>query len=191
MVGESRAAAADKPRAIFRPEALQRYMQGRERLILPRYTAQSTAAWMWTIVILLAVGAFAIGVTPVPIVTSATAVIDTSGERAVVFLAPETLSLLRPGQTVRLWLRANAAPATHPIERIEPRLVSPADARRRYQLDDASAGAITRAAAVVTVRLQAPGDRDAYAGSVVPAAVQTGVERVVSRLSGLGRGRGE
>lgn len=191
MVEQSRAAAADTPRAIFRPEALQRYMQGRERLILPRYVAQSTAALMWTIVIVLAVGVFAIGVTPVPIVKSATAVIDTSGARAVVFLAPETLSLLRPGQTVRLWLRANAAPATYPIESIEPRLVSPADARRRYQLDDASASAITRAAAVVTVDLQAPGDRDAYAGSVVPAAVQTGVERVVSRLSGLGQGRGE
>jgi len=166
-------------------------MQGGQRLVLPRYAAQSTAALMWTIVIVLAVGACAIGITRVPIVSSGTAVIDTSGERAVVFLAPETLSRLRPGQTVRLWLHTSAAPVAHPIESVEPRLVSPADARRRYQLDDAAAGAVTRAAAVVTVRLQATGDRDAYAGSVVPAAVQTGVERLVSRLSGLSQGRGE
>ena len=170
---------------------MQRYMQGRQRLVLPRYIAQSTAALMWTLVIVLAVGGVVIGITPVPIVHSGTAVIDTSGERAVVFLAPETLSLLRHGQPAQLWLRANAAPATYPIENVEPRVVSPADARRRYQLDDAAAGAITRAAAVVTIRLQAPGDRDAYAGSVVPAAVQTGVEPVAARLSTLGQGHGE
>jgi hypothetical protein len=98
---------------------------------------------------------------------------------------------LRQGQPAQLWLHANAAPATHPIENVEPRVVSPADARRRYQLDDAAAGAITRPAAVVTIRLQAPGDRDAYAGSVVPAAVQTGVEPVAARLSTLGQGHGE
>ena len=187
----SQTPAAAKPRPIFRQEALQRYMLGRQRLILPRYTAQSTAVLMWTLVIVLGVGGVAIALAPVPVLSSGSAIIDRSSGHAVVFLAPEALSRLRPGQPVKLWLNANTTALTQPIEHVEPRLVSPEDARRRYQLDGAATLAITRPAAVVTLSVPSAIDRHAYAGSIVPATVQTGVERVASRLSALGQRGGE
>ena len=182
--------AASKPRAIFRPEALHRHMQGRQRLVLPCYAAQSTGVLMWTLVIVLTAGGVLIGIARVPVVSPGTAVVDASGEHAVVFLAPETLPRLRPGQEVKLWLHADAAPETGQIESVEPRLVTPAEARRRYRLDDAVAVAITRPAAVATVRVQAI-EGGEYAGSIVRAVVRTGVERVASRLLALGQRGGE
>jgi hypothetical protein len=48
-------------RAIFRREALDHYMRGRETAVLPRYAAAPTLAFMWILLGLLLTGGVILG----------------------------------------------------------------------------------------------------------------------------------
>ena len=48
-------------RAIFRREALDHYMRGREKAVLPRYAAPPTLAFMWILLGLLLTGGVMVG----------------------------------------------------------------------------------------------------------------------------------
>jgi hypothetical protein len=73
----SQAGAAHK-RVIFRPEALQRYMQGREKTVLPRYVAPPVFALMWALLGLLLITGLIVGLAYAGM---ATAVVETGSER--------------------------------------------------------------------------------------------------------------
>lgn len=47
--------------SIFRPRALERYARGGEEQVLPRLATPRELVWLWVLVILLALGAFAAG----------------------------------------------------------------------------------------------------------------------------------
>lgn len=54
--------AGEAHRAIFRREALQHYMRGLEKTVLPRYAAPPTLALMWILLGLLLTAGVIVGV---------------------------------------------------------------------------------------------------------------------------------
>jgi hypothetical protein len=169
-------------RPIFRPEALQRFLDGREQPVLPRYAAGSVAALMWALVVLFMIGIAVIALAPIATYARGTGVVSGDGARVVVFVPAASLPRLARGQDVRLSLDINHVVAAT-VDTVEPAPISPGDARRRYGLDGAALLAITVPSAVVTVRLPHSVDARLFRGSVIPATVQTGSESIAARLS--------
>jgi hypothetical protein len=178
-------------RMIFRPEVLQRYLQGREEAVLPRYAAPPVVAALWALAGVLAAGAAIVALARVPTYSQGPGLIAAGGEQAVVFLPSEDLPRLRAGQPIRLWLDSKGAHIDRRIDTVASSAVSPAEARRRYKLDGAEAAALTRPAAVVTVELGRRFNGLAYAGSILPAVVDTGSERLAARLALVGARDGQ
>jgi hypothetical protein len=176
------------PRAIFRADALQRYLNGREKVVLPRYTTHSVSALLWALVGLLVFAAVTLGLARVPRYTRSAGVVDTAASRVVLFVPAGDLPRLAPGQPVRLWLSSSDAPLDLRISSVEPAPIAPTDARNRFQLDGAAAAVVTGPSAVVTVDMNLGAAARAYAGSIVTALVDTGAQRLLSSVSLFGRG---
>lgn len=48
---------SDQPQSIFRPDAVRRYIAGKERSVLPRLITPTTFSWLWLMVALLLIAA--------------------------------------------------------------------------------------------------------------------------------------
>jgi hypothetical protein len=55
---------ATAPRAIFRPEAIRRYVAAQEKIELPRLLSPRAFSYLWGLAILLTVAGFLIGFWP-------------------------------------------------------------------------------------------------------------------------------
>ncbi|HEX2910113.1 MAG TPA: hypothetical protein VH186_04850 [Chloroflexia bacterium] len=171
-------------RQIFRQNALERYRWANEKEILPRVVTPSAFVFLWILlgVVILAGGFAWFGSVPT-IATGAAAVTQEQNGQvsAVVFFEPGQLSALKAGQEVELTLNANGQRVKAKIETVSSTVLSPAEARSRYNLD---ALAVIQPAAVATVRLPA-NLSELYRGSLLPAHVETGSRRLISFLPGL------
>ena len=182
--------------AIFRPEAVRRHTESRDRAVLPRFVSPRTFLALWLSLALIT----AMGVTawfvqvPIYAVGSAVAV-ERPGQQlrgeaiGVVFLPAQFRETLRPGQTVFLDLPGAAARVPRPILEVQPDILSPAAARDRFSLDGAAAGAITAPVVAVFVAL-APFPSglpaSAYTGSIYTAEIEIGSRRLLSLLPLVG-----
>lgn len=194
MSNERQAAVGAVPvtkREIFRAEALKQYLQGREKTVLPRYSAASVFTLMWAMLGVLFVAAWIIWMSRIPVYSlSACAVINAQGQ-AVIFLHPQDLPKLKIGQRVQILLDEQNQQLIRSVGIIEPQLIGPTEARERYSLDGASLTMLKRPSAVVIVELGKEFNHRMYAGSVLRARVEIGSVRVASMLPILGQLIGE
>ncbi|QSQ21780.1 hypothetical protein JY651_42625 [Pyxidicoccus parkwayensis] len=182
------------PSSIFRAGALERFVQGRSRLVLPIFVEPRAQALLWlSLMLLLAAGVLAWNA-EVPRFEPGTAVVvkgDTvSGqEEAVllVFLPPQSLPELRVGQPVVLEQERTSQTAafTSDVLSVEPQVLSPRAARERFGADAVPMQAASGPSAVLVARLQpqASGPRAAdYLGSSFPVNVRVGTQRLLHLL---------
>lgn len=194
MSNERQSAVGAAPvtkREIFRAEALKQYLQGREKIVLPRYSAAPVFALLWALLGVLAVAAWMIWMSRVPVYSlSACAVINAQGQ-AVIFLHPRDLPKLKVGQRVQILLDEQNQQLIRSVGMVEPQLIGPTEARERHKLDGASLTMLKRPSAVVVVELGDEFNHRVYSGSVSRARVEIGSVRVASLLPILGQLIGE
>lgn len=195
-------------KSIFRSDAVQRYIEARQKAILPRFVRPRMFVFMWLLLGLLVASGMTAWMTQVPIYVQGVGVVvhdrvlssESENENknedqmaVVAFLPPEQLSHLHSGQTLFLHLTEQER-VSRSIVAVEPEIISPAAAQKAFGLTEGAAIAIRQPSAVVEVPLQPlPNDWPAsvYAGSVYQVEVEVGSRRLVSLLPGVGDFFGE
>jgi hypothetical protein len=142
--------------SIFRQEAV-RHRYGGEQPVLPRFVSTTVLISLWLLTALLAVGGIAAWSTPLRVPISGVAVVI-GGRTVVAFLSAHSGSHLRIGQTMHLSDDGGQVLST-PIVSIDPEVVSPEVACRRYRLDQGIAQAIRGPAAVAIARCESTSSR--------------------------------
>lgn len=186
-------------RTIFRSGALEGYMQARAQTVLPRFIAPPAPLCLWLLLGCFITVSVLAWLTPVPVYRNGIAtIVDSNGpdqyskdeELIVAFFPPESKAEIRTGQNLSLKLDPAGPPLVRAIAVIEPGILSPADARKKFNLDDATARAYQRPAAIAIARLGKPDEElpaSAYEGVVVEARVEIGSQRLIALLPLLGR----
>jgi hypothetical protein len=181
-------------RSIFRDEAIHRYVESREKSILPRLVSPHTFLYLWLLLGLLVVSGFVAWFTRIPVYASGSAVVvrwrskpQMAREAIVVaaFFPPQTRSSLQVSQKLSLRFEALGERFSSSIIAVEPEISSPAAARKQFGLDAGAALAITQPVAVAIAEfkplskgLPAP----QYLGSVGRAEAEVGSRRAISLL---------
>jgi hypothetical protein len=184
----------DAARAIFRPAAVQRYLESRDRAVLPRFVSPRTFVVLWLLLALLAAATVAAWFARVPVYAAgpviAVAPAAAGQEAALVALLPaELLPQLQPGGTVFVNLAGAGARDSRTILAVEPEAQSPSAVRRRFALDPEAARAVTGPVAVVTVdagSLPSGLPLAAHAGAVYRGEVEVGSRRVFALVPVIG-----
>ena len=184
-------------RQIFRQQALNQYVQRREKDILPRSVAPPVFLFLWILLGLLLTTIILAWQTHVPTSIQAAGVLtqnghitpQSNGEILAMLFVPMTTSMeLQTGQTVRLQLLATGEQVTATIRSIALDVITPDDARQRYGLTGDLVFSITQPSVVVMASLPTPLPADVSAGRSVSAQVQVGSRSVLSLLPDLLRG---
>lgn len=184
-------------RSIFRGKALEQYAASRQKEVLPRLVSPPVFVFFWVLLGLLIVGGILAWLTQVPTyVTGSGAVLDqgliqgkqASGEAVAIIFLPTTHPMhMQAGQLILLHIGSSATQLTYKVNGVDPGVISPSDARRRYGLDSATAQVISGPSIVLSVNLGPMFPAYQYAGSIVSAQVQAGSQRVLSLLPVLGQ----
>jgi hypothetical protein len=150
----------DPDHKIFRPDAVQRYLRGRQTPVWPRLVSPPVFLCLWILAgLLLAAGlsAWAFRV-PVSISGTATVVRGTNGEMVIVaFFAPANLPRLDAGQKLVLSSPDGRGGFIEAIVSVKPAIISPEAARQRFALGVGAAHLITQPSACPRKRiLRAP-----------------------------------
>jgi hypothetical protein len=170
-------------RSIFRDSALQKYVQGREKSVLPRFVAPPVFAFCWLILAALTGAGGVAWLGQVPLYATGSGVIlDTrpattqgNDEAVAVILLPAPLQKqLRTGSPVQLQIGPRGPSLMRTIDTIDPGLLSPSEVRQRYRLE------VLEPSFLATSRLGPALSSRLYAGSRVQAQVQVGSERLLA-----------
>lgn len=180
---------------LFRDIALKHYLRGPNKDILPRFVSPRAFLYLWIFFGLCAIAGLLAWNTQIPIYETGegTLVINTYQghlERqvlAVIFLAPDQLRRVKVGQVVQVKIGMTGPHEQSTITAVEPTLLSPTEARKRYSLDGTMSLMVKQPATVATVALDPSIMPQTYAGSIVQAQVQVGSQRVLSLLPIIGR----
>ncbi|MBO0777910.1 MAG: hypothetical protein J2P37_03695 [Ktedonobacteraceae bacterium] len=172
---------------IFRERALESYIQRRERGVLLRLVSPPTLIFSWLLLLLLLGAGMLAWSIHVPVSVAGQGVLNSSGQQmeAVLFLPANQLTRLHSGQPTKLIIGSTGANLQGVVETVEPRVISPQEARTRFNLQGSLASLVTGPSSVITVRLKSEVFAEIYAGSVCVAQVQVGSQSVLSLIPGL------
>jgi hypothetical protein len=183
----------DTNRSIFRATAVERYIQSREKVVLPHIISPRTFLCLWMLFGLLAMAGFISWLIQIPVLAAGSAVIieqsrqdyDTrDGDLVVVsFLPPEQHSRLRVGQQMFLRFGTASERLSTSVIAVVPEIISPQAAQQRFALNPGAPLAVSQPAAVAIARLKATSSglpASIYTGAVYPAEVKVGSRRVIS-----------
>ncbi len=169
--------------SIFRSRALQKYVQSREKSVLPRFVAPPVFALFWIILVALTGAGAVAWLGQIPLyATGSGLILDQSiatahgnDEAVAVILLPATLyRQLRAGSPVQVQIGMAGPSLTRTIDTIDPAILSPSEIRQRYMLE------VLEPSFIATVRLGPAISSRMYAGSIVHAQVQVGSQRLLS-----------
>ena len=178
----------------FRPRSLQRYQQGRDRAVLPRFVPPPIVGSLWLLLALLTAAAVVAWFARVPAyATGVVVVTELAGDDqqpTLVALVPlEVLPRLRPGRMLLVHLDSGA-PIRREVREVEAQPQSPTAVRRRFALDAETTRAVS--GPVVVVRLAAVPPRSdpptaPRADKVYRGEVEVGSCRVLAMAPIVGR----
>jgi hypothetical protein len=179
--------------SIFRSEALEHYIQSKEKNILPRITTPPVFLCMWVLLSLCVAAVTLACLSQVPVYVNGSGVVLERDAIVLVFL-PTSLAHplhIRAGAPVHLQIGTPGQTLNSTIDRVEAGVLSPADVQKRYGLADKVSLLITGPSIAVSVKLDATFPSRSYAGSIVKAQIQVGTTRVLSLLQGSALPNGE
>src|SRR5579875_1412417 len=166
---------------IFRSKTIQKYIQNREKSVLPRVIAPPVFLLCWLILMLLIAAGVAVWLGQVPMyVSGAGAVLGqhTSSQQtgtavAVIFLPPSSASQLHVGLPIQLQI-GQGGPVLHTtIDTVEYTPLSPQQVRQQYGLQ------VSAPSCVVIADLGSALPPRLYVGSLVQAQIQIGSESLL------------
>jgi hypothetical protein len=185
-------------RSIFRVDALRRYAQSREEPVLLRLVSPRMFLCLWILLGLLLIGGFLAWLAQVPVYASGSAVVvDGRGKTpsigdevlVVAFVPPEHLRRLRVGQMLLLEIGGVGKRSGRSIIAVEPEIIGPDMAQRRFALNAGATPAITQPSAIAIARLDpliTGLPAAAYVGSIYRAEIEVGSRRAISLLPLIG-----
>lgn len=189
--------------SIFRDEAVRRYVESREKSVLPRIVSPQTFLYLWSLLGLLAASSIIAWFTKIPVYASGLAVVTHwdktkgRGEELVVvaFLPSQYINKLKTDQKLFLKFDGIDVRLSRKILTVEPQIRSPDAVQKQFALSPSVAQAITQPVAVVIARwlrppLASPFPTQlsaVYLGSLGRAEVEIGQVRTISLLPIIGQ----
>jgi hypothetical protein len=177
---------------LFRPQALQRYAQSREKAILPRLVAPPVFLCCWLLLGLFLLATLLAWQAQAPVYQNVSgALLDAApsdqptpqGTQALLFV-PAPAPELHVGTALTLQITLTGEPFTGTIAALLPGVLTPDQARQQYHLTDDLALLVTRPSVVVQVHTAAL-PADAVAGLSLSAQLPVGEQSVLSLLPHL------
>ena len=184
-------------RVVFRPEALQYYMQNREEVVFFRFLSPRKIVYFWILLAVIVASGLVAWFIEMPVYLSGSAVVvDSNGVAGIeeytqegivliAFLPPE--QRLQVGQT--LWLNVDVdgeeMRLSEEIVALLPEIYSPDDTRKRFQLENNHALIINQPTMVAIARFNISSldsHASTYNGSVYSVNIEIDSRRVVSLL---------
>ena len=184
-------------RPIFRPEAVRRYIEGKDGAVLPKLVSPKVSISLWMLVALLILGTLMVWFTKTPVYASALAItVDHRGvptEAAqlrdhvvlLLLLAPEAQPTLAEGNQVLIHLGTVGKPLQREVVIFEASEAEVTRVLDTFGLSRHPAVLAAQPAAVAFVPLEpAPGNAPAtnFIGTVFRAELQIGSRRVASLI---------
>ena len=145
---------------IFRETAVRRYLEGREKEILPRFVSPRGFVFLWILFGLLLAATIGIAsLIEIPTYAPGTAaLVDRRGEAdrpvIVVFLPSEHHNDLQKDGRMVLYAGPTGEGLIHSLTRVEPEVLGPEAVNDRFVLDAAERASITGPSAVATAPLR-------------------------------------
>jgi len=181
-------------RSLFRKGAVERYVQGREAAVLPRFVLPRTLVFLWLLFALLIGSGCVAWSTRVPVFDTGPAIVAKSpGDDDVILVAlfpPNRLPQLKVGEAISLTSNTDEGRVRQPITAVMSDVLSPTAVIQRFDLSMGVAAHIKQPAAVAMARFRPPTsalDASTYLGSVYQAEVEVGSRRVISLLPVIGQ----
>jgi hypothetical protein len=172
-------------RTIFRESAIEAYRRRTERDIVPRVVPGPVIACFWLLLVTLMGAVLLAWSLRVPTYAGASGVVVRE-DAAVLFLPADDAAALRTGRTVRGQIGSSGRSVEGSVAKVDARLIGPDTAQRRYR-PQGGAALITQPSSVLIVRLADALPAETYAGSRLTARVQTGSQRLLGLLPGVGK----
>jgi hypothetical protein len=184
---------------FFREKAIQKYVQSREKTVLPHLVSPPTFALLWVLLAtMLAAGILSwLGQTPLYVTASglmldksATAAAGKEEAVALILLPATERPQVHAGMPVQVQIGSAALVVAGTIDTVEPGLLSPSQVQQRYTL------VVPDPEVVATIRLEpsrlsplfagSPVLIRSLAGSPVHAQIQVGETRLLALLPFIG-----
>jgi len=171
------------------------YKRSREKDVVPRLISWPIIVCLWLLLAVLIAAGFLAWYVQVPTYVEVSGIILARGDMlqpeyggmvAIVFLSPDQAVHVRVGLPVHVQLGSSGAYVPGTIAQAESSITSPEAARQRYRLDGLGAVLITQPSIVLIIRLSTTLPASAYTGSLCTAKVETGSQRLLALLPGLG-----
>ncbi len=174
--------------SIFRREAVEKYLQNREKSVLPRFMAPPVFLFFWCLLAIFLCTGLLTWFGQVPVYVAGGGVVlnpdvpiggGSAGTRAIIFIPSSSALQLHPGQRVQLQLSGVASQLTCAVESVDRNILSPSEVHQRYQF------VTSQPSVAITVNLGSRFSERVYAGSVIVAQVEVGSRRLLSLLPGF------
>jgi len=181
--------------SIFRQNAITAYKRGVEKAVVPRLISWPIIVCLWLLLGVLIAAAFLAWYVQIPTYVDGSGILLARGDMlrpayggmvAVVFLPPDESARMRVGLPADVQIGSAGVLVQSTIAKVEPGIISPDAARKRYQLDSAGALLITQPSTVVIIRLGTALPATSYAGSLLTVKIGIGSQRLLALLPGLG-----
>ncbi len=185
----------ESSRSIFRPEVVQRYIQEREKAVLPRFISSRVFVFIWLLFSFFLLGGSLFGFKKVPVYASypAVAIRNTSSPTIsdsilfAVLLPAEKLSILKVGQPIIL--NANKTQIKSKIIIIEPEVIEPEAVWKRFAVHPSMPIMLTKLSVVAIAKCELksgslPTMSDI--GNIYHGEVEVGSTRLISYVPIVG-----
>lgn len=172
---------------IFRSKTLQKYMQNREKSVLPRIVAPPVFAFCWIVLTLLIAAGIVTWRGQVPSYITGSGIILNTGSvahqsneaTAAILLPASDISYIRPGLPVQIHVGQTGPQLHRTIGSVSQKLLSPGAVRQQYGFE------VTDPSLVVTVQLGPTISGYLYSGSPIQAQVQIGTYSLLALFPGI------
>lgn len=175
--------------SIFREKAIKSYQQRQEQGVMLRVSCPSGLAFFWVFLLIL-IGAMAFAwEVQVPIQFQSQGVVAQQGETivALLFVPPGQQTSLRAGQPTTVSIGSTQFKISGSVASVSTTVVSPDEARARFDLQGGLAQIITEPSILVVISIGPAAANHIYAGSLCEAQIQVGSQSVLSALPGFNR----
>lgn len=176
-------AATSPKNSIFRSKTVQKYLQSREKSVLPHIIAPPFFTCAWIIITLLMMAAMAIWFVQVPLYINGSGIIPTTDTKtnnneatAIILLPVSEASQVREGFPVQIRIGQMTTPIASRIDHIDQKPLSPDMIRKKYSV------MIADPSIAITVGLGPDIAKDLYTGSTVQAEIQIGSQSVLALI---------
>ncbi len=179
---------AEFNRSIFRERAIRKYAQNQELNVILRLVSPPVFVSLGILLLLFMAAGVLVASMHVPVTVTGNAVVieqKVNTEQTIVvllFLPADQRAHLQTGQTVSVSVGSTGTTFTSAIDHIEANVMSPAAIRTLFNLQGATAQAISGPAAVATAPVVPASQAKTDLGSLCTVNIQIGSQSVFSLL---------